>query len=324
MRKKLTKIIYKQMVKALGKVLRSDALPPYAAAEPLQPDESADLNLLVWADPQISALSPLRAARVACACKDVRRAKGRYDALILAGDLTEYGMVCEYKLLSDLLKTVAQRVDSVLAVPGNHDIRLRKYRNQVRVFDRFLGSVQGAVRLKGEGYFRTVDRKGCRFVLLGADRSSFEASYLSDAQLCKLDEALAAADPDKPVFVVNHQPLKYTNGLPKTFLGRGDWRGSVGRESDKLRVILEKYGNAVYITGHLHYGTSRYLYEKIGRFHAINVPTVGVINHGDCDAFAQGLVLTVHGNRITVRARVFGEGKYIDDSNPGAAVTFTV
>lgn len=322
--KHLSVILYKQMVKALGKALYRKEMPQYQDGTPLQPDENADLNMLVWADPQISLLSPLRAARVACACRDLRRATGRYDALILAGDLSEYGALCEYKMLSDLLKSVAGCVDRVLAVPGNHDVRLRRFAQQCRVFDRFLGSVKGAVRLNGDGYYRTVEINGYPFVLLGADKTCFEGSYISDARLEQLQRFLAATDKTKPVFVVNHQPLKHTNGLPMTFLGRGKWRGSVGNESDKLRAVFEKHRNVVYITGHLHYGISRYVYEDCGSFHAINAPTVGVINHDNDKPYTQGLVMTVTGNRVAVTGRVFGEGRDYDPAAAGAKFTFEV
>ncbi len=322
--KHLSSYLYKHMVKALGKALYRGDMPQYQPGNPLQPDAAADLNFVVWADPQISVLSPLRAARMTCACKDIRRAKGRYDALILAGDLTEYGALCEYKMLSDLLKTITNHFEKVLAVPGNHDIRLRRYDRQRTVFDRFLGSVKGAVRLSGNSYFRSVEINGYPFLLLGADKTCFEGSYFSDAQLQRIDNALAASDKTKPVFVVNHQPLKYTNGLPLTFLGKGKWRGSVGNESDKLRAVFEKYRNVVFITGHLHYCTSRYTYENCGSFHAVSAPTVGVINHGECTPFSQGLVMSVTGNQVTARARVFGEGRYVRRDYAGAEFSFAV
>lgn len=322
--KHFSSCLYKHMVKALGKALYRKDMPQYQPGAPLQPDESADLNMVVWADPQISVLSPLRAARVACACKDIRRAKGRYDALILAGDLTEYGALCEYKMLSDLLKTIAHQFDKVLAVPGNHDIRLRRYDRQRTVFDRFLGSVKGAVRLSGNSYFRSFEINGYPFLLLGADKTCFEGSYISDDRLQQIDRILAASDKTKPVFVVNHQPIKLTNGLPMTFLGKGKWRGSVGNESDKLRAVFEKYTNVVFITGHLHYCTSRYTYEDCGRFHAISAPTVGVINHGEFTPFSQGLVLSVTDNEVKARARVFGEGRDVRTEYAGAEFSFAV
>jgi phosphodiesterase/alkaline phosphatase D-like protein len=147
--------------------------------------------------------------------------------------------------------------------------------------------------------------------MLGADRSAFEASYLSERQLEWLKKELETEkDNNQPVFVFNHHPIKHTNGLPITFLGRGKWRGSVGNESDKLKSIFEKYNNVIYITGHLHYCTSQYTYEDCGAFKAVSLPTIGVINHGSFKSFTQGYVFEVFDRKIKARSRVFGDGKY--------------
>ena len=308
------------MVKALGKALYRKDMPRYQPGDPLVPDSDADLNAVIWGDPQISLLSPLRAARVCCALRDIRKAKGKYDALILAGDITEYGAECEYKMTSALLRRVADKFDNVLAVPGNHDIRLRRYAKQVARFNAFMDSVKGGVHSDGTSYYHTCDINGYRFIMLGADKTAFEGSYLSEQTLCRLDADIAAADKSKPVFVINHQPLKHTNGLPMTFLGKGKWRGSMGNQSDALRAVFEKHSKVVYLTGHLHYCTSRYTYENCGSFYAVSAPTVGVINHAMEDVFTQGLVMSVKGGTVRFRARVFGEGRYFDASLPGAKI----
>ncbi len=117
--------------------------------------------------------------------------------------------------------------------------------------------------------------------------------------------------------MLNHQALAHTNGLPITWLGKGDFRGTVGGQSDRIRAIFEKYKNVYYITGHLHYGTSKYNFEDYGAFKALSVPTVGVINHGDFPADAQGYIVSVYEDKIILRSRVFGEGRYVDPSYPG-------
>ena len=76
----------------------------------------------------------------------------------------------------------------------------------------------------------------------------------------------------------------------------------------------------IFLTGHLHYGTSEYAFEDCGAFKALSVPTVGVVNHGDVTADAQGYVLSVYNDHITARARVFGEGRYVDASVPNACI----
>ena len=94
--------------------------------------------------------------------------------------------------------------------------------------------------------------------------------------------------------------------------GKGKCRGSVGWDSDKLRAVFEKFNNVIYITGHLHYGTSAYNYEDCGAFKAVNVPTVGVLNHGECSVNSQGFIFSVYEDRIIIRARAFADGEYIE------------
>jgi 3',5'-cyclic AMP phosphodiesterase CpdA len=300
------------MVKALGKAI--SGLPEYKCEEALEVDENAALTFVAWGDPQISCLSPLRSKRVYAACRDLKAMSGKFDALLILGDIAEYGARCEYKMMAHLLEEVRSRFDCVLAIPGNHDIRLKRYKKQLSRFNDFAKSI-GARGFEGS-YFSTAEIKGYTFVLMGADKTKFESSYLSDNQLELLDNALEGAEKGKPVFVLNHQPLKNTHGLPDTWLGKGDRRGAVGGQSDKLKAVLEKHRNTVYITGHLHLGTGRYNYEDYGAFKAVSVPTVGVINHGDFDIPSQGLVFSVYEDKIVVRSRLFANGRYVQGGVP--------
>lgn len=313
--------LYQKMGQELERSIRTGKVQEPDAASPPETDGRAALNIVLWGDPQISCLSPLRSARVYSACEDIKNSRSRYDALVLLGDVTEYGTACEYRFVQKLLAPIAGKFRHIFAVPGNHDIRFRPYKKQVERFSAFLRGLENG-RTGGNGrYYFAETVNGYRFLLLGADRAAFEGSYLSREQLNWVDKELAAQQGSgKPVFVFNHQPLKRTNGLPVTFLGRGKWRGSVGNESDRLLEIFQKYENIIYITGHLHYCTSRYTYEDHGSFHAISVPTVGVINHGSFKKFTQGYVLSVDGDEITARSRIFGEGKYTDADIDNATI----
>ena len=308
---KLSSFLYKNMVKGLSQVLEKGSIPMPDKKEIIETDSAAKLNIIAWGDPQISLLSPLRSARVYAACQDVKNAVGNFDALVLLGDITEYGARCEYKMAAKLLNGISSKVEKVFAVSGNHDIRLRNYKKQLAVFNEFLSSVRGGVAGNNERYSFSYDFKGFRFIMLGADKTCFEASYISDNQLLWLEKQLASAPENKPVFVFNHQTLSRTNGLPMTWLGKGDWRGDVGKQSDALKVVLEKRANVIFVTGHLHYGISKYTFEDLGNIKAISAPTVGVLNHGLFDKMSQGLLIRVYENKIVCRARVFGEGRYV-------------
>ena len=307
----ISDLLYGRMENALDYLIESKKVLIPDSTEPVESNDSASLNMILWGDPQISCLSPLRSARVYSACMDIKNSRSCFDALVLLGDITENGAACEYKFAQKLLAPIAGKFKNIFAVTGNHDIRLKSYKKQVKRFSSFLNGIENGRTGGNEKYYFSQTVNGYKFIFLGADRSAFEGSYLSREQLNWLDRELSSVKGSgKPVFVFNHQPLKNTNGLPVTFLGKGKWRGSVGNESEKLSEIFGKYDNVIYITGHLHYCTSKYTYEDCGSFKAISVPTVGVINHGDFSKFTQGYVISVVGDEVIARSRIFGEGKY--------------
>ena len=61
----------------------------------------------------------------------------------------------------------------------------------------------------------------------------------------------AAAAPEKPIFVVNHQPLNFTHAV-----GDNEHNNGISTEgaSEKLQAIMDKYEHVFYISGHQHYG----------------------------------------------------------------------
>ena len=299
------------------------SLVPLSTDDPMVFDEQAELNLVLWGDPQVSYIMPMRAHQLSQVCRDLANAKGTADALVLLGDIAEYGMESEYRTLCDLLSVCSDKYDHLLCIPGNHDVRLRPYKKQVRKFQQFLRKAPGGVAGSEESYFQTVKIKGYTFILLGTDRATFEGAYFGTEQLRKLDEAIAAEN-GKPVFVLNHQTLKRTNGLPNTWLGKGKWRGSVGWDSDKLKAILEKHSNVFYISGHLHWETNPYSFEDYGSYKALSVPAVGPYNHGSTFRDPQCYVLSVYKDKITARVRLCMQGKYMDASVPNASIVISL
>ena len=303
---------YEKMKAALDAEIKKHGLPDYDGSEPLAADENARLNFIAWGDPQISCVSPLRSARVYAACRDIKNARGVFDALVIAGDVTEYGAECEYKMTAELINSFSDKVKNVLAVTGNHDVRLRRVSKQAKRFNGFLKSLENGRYGSADRYSYSYEINGYKFIMLGTDVTTFEAAFIGERQLRWLEGELEQSKGGKPVFVFCHQPLKHTNGLPMTFLGRGSWRGSVGLESNRLRAIFEKFSNVIFITGHLHYCTSEYTYEDYGSFKAISLPTVGVINHGGFKSFSQGYAFSVYDDKIIAKSRVFGEGRYVE------------
>ena len=114
MKKRISNLFYKRMVKGLSKVLKSGNIPLPDGKEPIAADSSADLNIIAFGDPQISALSPLRSARVYSAVRDIEQSNGDFDVMIVAGDVAEYGAWCEYKMMAHLLEPVVKRFSKAI------------------------------------------------------------------------------------------------------------------------------------------------------------------------------------------------------------------
>lgn len=285
----------------------------------LQFDPNAALNFVLWGDPQLSRLHPDRESNLMAACRTVGAAEGRADALVIAGDVTEFGRQTEYDAVRRCLAAAADKTDRIFCVPGNHDIRLRPFAAQCRRFSAFTGSVKNGVATPRDRYWFSYGLKGYRLIFMGADKTAFEGSYLSRAQLRWLSDELAAAEKSgKPAFVFNHQPLKHTNGLPYTWGGFGTWRGSVGDQNDALRSVFKKHGEIVYITGHLHHGVCRHHLENSGKLHMLTLPSVGCVNNGVNPARTQGYLLRVYPDKIEGTAVLFGTGEAMDPAIPNA------
>lgn len=279
------------------------------------------LKLVLWGDPQISSLSPLRTTRLREACRDIAAMEEPSDALLITGDITEYGKRCEYETAADVLRECGGNEGKILCVSGNHDIRLKRYHGQLEKFRQFTRLLPDAAEPGEKSYYTVCKIKGYTFILMGSDITKLESSYIGKNQLRQLEADLASAEKGKPVFVLNHQTLKNTNGLPVTWLGKGSWRGSVGRQSDEIREIFEKFENVFFLTGHTHYGMSQYNYEDCGAFKALAAPTVGVLNHGACAENSQGFVISVLEDKVVIRGRYFGRGEYVESENPCSLIT---
>ncbi|MBO4894001.1 MAG: metallophosphoesterase [Clostridia bacterium] len=310
----ISDFFYDKMLKMLDAVDSSRF-----TGEPVERGD-APFTFVVFGDPQVSNYMFARENSFYKGCRDLARS-AVIDALVLVGDITENGMKCEFRTVARMLNEISGVVNNFFLIPGNHDVRFRPFHRQLNRFRKFAESVvNGHVPAKG-GYYHSHDFPLCRFIMMGTDRSTFEAAYISPAQLDWLDREIGIAESEKkPAFVFNHQTLKGANGLPYTWMGKGKWRGSIGMESNAVKSVFEKHNNVIFVTGHLHFGTSKYNYEDYGSYKCLSVPTVGAGNHGECSYDTQGYVINVYEDKIIAKARRFGDGEYIDSGVENAEI----
>lgn len=290
---------------------------PPSSADPILGNEEtgANMTFVAWADTQLSNYMAKRYQFFDAACEDVKTANGTVDALLIAGDIAENGLMCEYQYVTDHLKDAD--VNNFIFSVGNHDVRLKIYSRTERTFTSLMNGLNTAVgsELSIDKLHYTYEINGYKFIVLGTDRTEFEESYINDEQLEWLDAELeTATESSGPVFVLLHQTFKLTHGLPDTWNSPIDKAGSVGDQSDELYDIMNKYQNVFLITGHLHTGIGQYTYEKLGNINSINLPSLTINNKdGDCNDNGIGFVVEVYDSHVLFRARNFANGEYIPD-----------
>lgn len=288
-----------------------------SADEPIAVSDEANakLTFVAVADPQISNYMLKRDQYFRAMCEDIGNAQCGIDALLMAGDIAENGLQCEYDRVTELLS--GTNADNYIMAVGNHDIRLRFYKKTVKNFCEFTNNLNknAGSDLEISSLNYTYNIKGYNFIVLGTDKTVFEESYLSDAQLQWLDESLEKFTAEgKPVFVMIHQTFKNTHGLPDTWNSPFDAAGTVGDQSDALYEIMNKYENVIMITGHLHTGFGQYSYEKLGNIHSVNLPSATVDNKdGDYNENGIGYFVEVYDDEVLFRARNFNKGEFVPD-----------
>jgi 3',5'-cyclic-AMP phosphodiesterase len=116
------------------------------------------------------------------------------DAVVITGDLTDFGAAAEYEVLAGLLRR--HLAMPVYVIPGNHDNRDN--------FRAGLGHLQGVTE---DPHFvqYVVDDLPVRLVMLDTHVPGESHGELCGSRLEFLDRALAAA-PNKPTIVAMHHP----------------------------------------------------------------------------------------------------------------------
>lgn len=295
------------------------------SSTPIEIDPEAKLTFVVFGDPQVTSLSAVREMRFNAACTDIANMKSPLDAIVIVGDVSEYGKKDDYDTASRILNKASHNFKNFIAVSGNHDVRFKNYKKQLALFNSFISDVNNGVVGSNDHYYFSHEINGYKFIMLGTDKTKLESAYISKEQLSWLDKEITDGTKDgKPVFVFNHQSLKKEHGLPDVWNSADNWRGSVGAQSDKIKAIFEKYKNVIFITGHLHYGVYENSFEDHGAYKSISVPTVGPINHGPYSKDCQSYVFSVYEEKIVAKGRLFGDGKYVDPEQTNAEIEIKI
>ncbi|MBO5355869.1 MAG: metallophosphoesterase [Clostridia bacterium] len=188
--------------------------------------------------------------------------------LIITGDITNGGSAAQFETFYQLTKENSPvSAANTAIILGNHDVRKS---NSPSTPDQYDPSTSNWATAKGlylqhnaeympstDTVYHVKEIGGYTFIMLNTEMDLRDASYMSREQLAWLEETLAAAyekDPNKPIFIVHHQPLydtHYDSNRQRTFL----MEGMTEEESNnKIKEVLAKYPTSIFMSGHLHNG----------------------------------------------------------------------
>ena len=245
---------------------------------------------------------------------DIDNAETPFDALVIAGDISEFGDAPSYEVTWEALENSEIGKKAVLLATGNHDIRLA-YEYQTELIMDKAGEYLG---MEIDKPYYSYEVKGYKFIVMGSDEWQFEKARISDEQLAFIDAELTEAN-GEPAFVICHQPLANTHGLPEV------WKnGDLGEDSEAVKAVLMKHENVFYINGHLHdgvYEKSLEVFDAEKGVYSINLPAFGKDNdYGKFTQIGLGTYVEVYEDSVVFTARDFARGENLE----GCTYTFDI
>ncbi len=215
-----------------------------------------------------------------------------HDAVFYLGDNVMNGQFLENLFFYTGVRSVKPS-DNNFVVMGNHDIG-----NGQGDYDKFYQSFLNCNKFFlgndiDKGYYYKVIN-GCYMIVLASEDLTVNTCIMSQEQLDWLKGILDEAKSNNaPIFVFNHHPLYYIEGV----------------ESDALAKLLSGYDNLLYIHGHIHDDLGADNFKEQGGVNTINLPrSTEVVEYEPGD----GIVVEVYENEVLVRGRDFIKGEWIE------------
>ncbi|TFC26584.1 metallophosphoesterase [Cryobacterium sp. TMT1-3] len=215
------------------------------------------------------------------------------DASLFVGDLTNNATAAEYQGLRDTLDR-SQGDLPVIASLGNHDVgsNLSGY----NLFQSTLGQAPNADYVMNGYHFISVSPGSGQLnedTMFPSSGSGNDYAYAADWLETRLAAAVAA-DPEQPVFVLVHAPLRCTHYVSNEWYGSGLATGC----GDDFDSLFEVYPQAVVWGGHIH--TPNHISTSIwqgaegaGGFTTVNAPPLAYYE------FERGVVNTDPYSKVT-------------------------
>lgn len=237
---------------------------------------------------------------------DVSNSKEKIAAVMIAGDIADYGTKNEYNRFFRVFDEYKDKFRLFVTL-GNHDARLffkRATKTVIKKTEEYLGTNDGKI-------YYSYDLNGYTVIVLCTEKQILEKAYISPEQIAFLNRELNRATKNgKPAFVMCHQPFAETHGLPEV------WKtGDMGEQNDEVRAVMEKYKNVFFINGHLHGGVFERVAETLNAengVYSISIPGYRKPNNFGITDAGVGYYCEVYSDRVIFKARNFLTGKNVE------------
>ncbi len=292
-------------------------LVPVVPYEPINEDEIL-LNVAMISDTHLDDRLPLGKLNLTFGLKDMARNSAPADAVIVSGDLTNYGdeasVACFYELMQ---KHCATDPSAWIVATGNHEIGHPEEFTNEEARQNFIKYHNQYTNHNIENVYYSADVNGYTFIVLGdQSEDNWDSCDIYEDQLNFLDSELARATADgKPAFVVCHVPVEGVNGQEMIYED-----GALDPDiTEKVMGIMEKYDNVFFISGHVHTGIngklSQLLFdiscvEEINGVTYVNLPTYGIVNRYGIPWNGMGFWMEVYEDEVVFRARKFNTSRW--------------
>lgn len=270
----------------------------------LADDSSCNASFVVLSDTHLRDTS-FQPHYFSCALEDIDNAEDEIDALVISGDITEMSDDAAFRVTFEALDNSNIGNRKVLLATGNHDIRL-DYKGRTELI---MSKNESYLGIDIDKPYYSYDLDGCTFIVMGSDAWQFEKAVISDEQVAFIDSELSRAEAlGQPAFVICHQPLDNTHGLPEVWVN-----GGLGKDSAKVKEVFMKHSNVFYINGHLHdgvYEKSLEIFDGEKGVYSINLPSFGKTNdYGKYNQKGLGVIVEVYDDEIIFTLRDFIKGE---------------
>jgi predicted MPP superfamily phosphohydrolase len=251
------------------------------------------------------------------------RAKGKLDAVVISGDLTDYGLpeqVAELKRVFEVSKIDLNKTRLVAAL-GNHEyydheLRGAEWKGGYLLRDVFgEQAYYGAPEedIKAADYHTVIN--GIDFIAVNCVQYSGGVRYdKNDLDWLKEQLKIASSErPGRPIFVSSHPNITGTN------LGSNE--GDYWNAPD-LYSILKEYPQVIYFCGHLHFpeNDERSIWQ--GDFTSIGLGSTYYSSNHPVDDETGKHFVDLYGGYESLDAAKTSQGTYVEvDKNYNVKIT---